>query len=93
MGNTGRAGGVGFRRDDPVSRSGSVITQPALGRARVVWTAVGTTAAYLPDKDLTGNDSFRAAMGVGGQVATVDVTVRAPATPDLARYRTARPMM
>ena len=79
--NTGRTCGISFRRDNTVSRSGTIITQPAHGKARVVRTAAGTVAAYLPDKSFTGEDSFRAAMGVGGQVMTIDVTVRAPAPP------------
>lgn len=79
--NTGRACGVTYTREGTPSDGGNIVAQPAHGRARIRQTSNGTAASYMPNRGFAGEDSFRASMGIGGQVMTVNVTVLPPAAP------------
>ena len=78
--NLGRFCAVTVRNDGRAAEgSGSVVSQPAHGTARVRRVTGAMQAQYLPTPGFVGEDSYRVRLGPSSQVITVFVTVRPPA--------------
>ena len=76
--NVGQSCGIVLSLDAVPSTTGAIVALPAHGRAVVRRTAQGALADYTPARGFFGTDSFSATLGRGGNVTTINVTVKAP---------------